>query len=326
MTEPRAVVTVSSGGGSSCGGGGGGGSASTSYGATSNLRITERLDIDDLYIAVIQASVADELIVWLQQNGYGLTSTTRELVTFYVDRGWSFVAVKVDPKPLTSGDATGRRPTWSSEPTTGYFPESPLRIRFETDRIVFPMRVSQASTAQEGAEVLIYVIAPYRVTTANYPSATVQLPGGSFASSSQFGFAYQTAFDQAMDSGSKRGFVVESAEPMAASGDYLIGQSAYSYDLTSLGLSSRRYWFVTRLRSRLRPGDMTDDVYFTAADSNQTYEVYVAQASRGSGGWPFLAGGLAGGLHLRRRRRAGTPAPREAMVLGLIVAVVTGGW
>lgn len=318
ITEPRAVVTVTSGGGG-CGGGGGS-SSSTTYGATANVRLNEWLNIDDLYLAVLAPQVTDELTVWLTRNGYATSAQSRAILEFYVQKGWGFVAVKVDPTPLSGT----RRPSWPEGETTGYFPQWPLKLQFQTDQFVFPLRISQVSTIDERVDVVLYAIAPYRVQVDTYPTFTIAPPQGDYGTAAEFETAYANAFEAALQAGNGRSFVVEAVLPLASRGVHYAGDIGYDYDLRGL-LPDHGQWYLTRLRSSLLGADMTNDVVLTQAPTNTGVEVYFADARSALGAWPLTFAGLGGWLQFLLWRRRGRSGVGAAVVTGLVILLLAAG-
>uniref|UniRef100_S0DE21 DUF2330 domain-containing protein n=1 Tax=termite gut metagenome TaxID=433724 RepID=S0DE21_9ZZZZ len=82
------------------------------------------------------------LTAWLEANGYGLPTAVTDLLGHYVERGWSFVALRL----------TG------AEPLNGAL--SPIRLEFASDKLVYPMLLSQAATTPQS--VTMYVLADHR--------------------------------------------------------------------------------------------------------------------------------------------------------------------
>lgn len=85
----------------------------------------------------LNADDAGALDAWLDENGYVLPEGAEPILAEYVYEDWSYVAIR-----LAAGAAGALKP---------------LRVSFETDRPVYPMRLSQLSTAP--ADLTMYVLA-----------------------------------------------------------------------------------------------------------------------------------------------------------------------
>ncbi len=90
--------------------------------------------LDEVVIGSIEATtVAAEdsagLTAWLEAHGYGLGQEVTDLLPGYVERGWSFVALKL----------TG------SQPLQGEL--SPIRLTFASDGLIYPLLLSRTTTS-----------------------------------------------------------------------------------------------------------------------------------------------------------------------------------
>lgn len=108
--------------------------------------------------AVLQATRAEDLTNWLNENQYRFDPADSNLLQEYVDNDWFFVAMKLDPS-----QAPAVVNQWWTAAT------APVRITFASDSssLTYPLRISAIST-NERADVLVYTIAfePYRFTGA----------------------------------------------------------------------------------------------------------------------------------------------------------------
>ena len=95
---------------------------------------------------------------WLQENGYRVDPGAEGVLDAYVDRGWAFFAVKLNP---------GEKRRYENE----FLP--PLTIRYRHDRLVYPLRISSISTA-DGAKITLYVIAESATRSINFPTINLK--------------------------------------------------------------------------------------------------------------------------------------------------------
>ncbi len=105
------------------------------------LTVHARMAVGDYDAAVLSSRRADALTTWLRENGYHIPDGSDEVVGHYVDKGWYFVALKVLPKLVAD------RPVMTDM--------HPIGIRFRTDRLVFPLRISRLSAPRNTAIALV---------------------------------------------------------------------------------------------------------------------------------------------------------------------------
>ncbi len=139
-TRPRVVTTineeatVTQGLGGTLGGSGGG------LGAAA-VTVHRRMAVGIYDVAILSATREDALTDWLNKHGYAVPPGSDGVLNSCVARQWFFVAVKLLPKA-----AGGHRVLSDVEP---------IGIRFDTDRLVYPLTVSRLSSRQRTALLLI---------------------------------------------------------------------------------------------------------------------------------------------------------------------------
>lgn len=104
--------------------------------------VLDRVQLGPIEAVTLAASDTQGLATWLAENDYDLSSEVETLLGGYVDRGWYFVALKL------TGDA----------PLDGGL--DPLRFRFASEELVYPMELSRAATTPQ--TVRLYVFADHR--------------------------------------------------------------------------------------------------------------------------------------------------------------------
>ncbi len=105
---------------------------------------TKRVDIYD--VAILESTDGKALREWLQENGFEYPATKDHLLQYYVNKGWYFVAAKINvtaesyvSNSLQSGHAT------------------PLEISFDTDTIIYPLKISgPAAKFADGQKIAAY--------------------------------------------------------------------------------------------------------------------------------------------------------------------------
>lgn len=112
--------------------------------------VVGREQLGDFDVARLTATDPDALKNWLEGNGFKLPDRLATEVKPYVDQGWEYVAVRLAPR------GQGR-------PLRGDL--DPLRIRFDSDRLVYPMRLSRMAKTPQSLG--LYVLADHRMEPAS---------------------------------------------------------------------------------------------------------------------------------------------------------------
>jgi len=116
------------------------------------LHSSER--IGSYAVATISATQPDGLIRWLSSNGFRMDEADERVIADYVSRGWAFAAVKLSREQADVAPASPH----------------PLAFRFETDKPVYPMRLT--GTQSTPVSLDLFVFGPGRAVT-SHPDLTV---------------------------------------------------------------------------------------------------------------------------------------------------------
>ncbi|MEW2415472.1 DUF2330 domain-containing protein [Streptomyces sp. NPDC046866] len=114
--------------------------------AAAPVGVVGREQLGDFDVARLTATDPGALRGWLESNGFRLPETLAAEVKPYVDQGWEYVAVRLAPR------GKGR---------ILYGTLDPLRIRFDSDRLVYPMRLSRMAKTPQSLG--LYVLADHRM-------------------------------------------------------------------------------------------------------------------------------------------------------------------
>lgn len=165
----------------------------------SSVEVVEEKRVGVLDVAVLSATDAEDLDDWLKENEYKLPGDDEEYVLYdynrnklsslaviqdYLDDGWYFIASKVDLK--------------FADNSLGSQNINPLRITFETNEPVFPMKLT--ALADRSVDIALYVIADHKMNVKNFTNSEDRDNGGviyelfqkdtSYSASSAFDVAY----------------------------------------------------------------------------------------------------------------------------------------
>jgi hypothetical protein len=94
----------------------------------------ERTSIGYYDVAVLEARTVEGLLAWFDDNGYRYPEAGEYVLQDYIDAGWYFTAAKLR---TNTGRAAARNVTEGGS--------LPLLFRFASDKIVFPMQLSQVA-------------------------------------------------------------------------------------------------------------------------------------------------------------------------------------
>ena len=123
-----------------------------SEGEDGEVHIWEENQVGIYQTATLSATDPNSLVGWLNDNGYAFPSNGQEILDYYVQKQWFFVAMKIQREETTN----------SSENYSGAI--QPLGIMFFSDEIVYPLKISSLSVPSGGTEVLVYTFSDERVT------------------------------------------------------------------------------------------------------------------------------------------------------------------
>ncbi len=106
------------------------------------VSVIETQKIDYYEVTTLQAGSATALSDWLTQNDYNYPSAADRLLESYTENDWYFVAMKIATDELTD--------MVSEDLKSGH--ATPVEIAFETDQIVYPMKLTGAMSYYDPSE------------------------------------------------------------------------------------------------------------------------------------------------------------------------------
>ena len=113
------------------------GAVSGAGASTPAVTVLDSVKLGPLEATTLAASDTAGLRSWLSTNGFTLAPETSKLLAGYVKQKWSFVAVKLSNEKSLSGSL------------------DPIRLSFDTEKFVYPMRLSQASESPQALRLYI---------------------------------------------------------------------------------------------------------------------------------------------------------------------------
>lgn len=116
------------------------------YGNTRETRngvdVLQTKKIDYYDISVLKAENKDALYNWLNDNGYSFPQAGNYIIEEYINNDWTFTAVKIDKEQTGNAVLQNRFRTGHA---------TPLRLTFETDKAVFPLKISSIGGMEDDA-------------------------------------------------------------------------------------------------------------------------------------------------------------------------------
>ncbi len=97
---------------------------------------TEKIEYYD--ITVLTADDSQALAKWLEKNKYHFPEEASYILDSYIQNKWFFTAIKIDAEAISPGVTSQLR--------EGHM--VPLQLKFLTDKIVFPLRISSVTGKQ----------------------------------------------------------------------------------------------------------------------------------------------------------------------------------
>jgi len=116
------------------------------------VHVWEENQVGIYHTTTLSATDPNSLVEWLNDNGYAFPAEGQEILDYYVQKNWFFVAMKIQHEETIN----------SSENYTGAI--QPIGIMFFSDEMVYPLKISSLSAPSWGTEVLIYTFSDERVT------------------------------------------------------------------------------------------------------------------------------------------------------------------
>ena len=151
--------------------------------------VRESARIGPFEVARLAGTDSGAVADWLESNGFALADATAAGLDAYTTDGWEVVAARLAP----DGDAA-----------LGNGALTPLQVTFETDELLYPMRLSRGADTPQ--TVRLYLLADHKVEPSTHPTGgestiafagrvTAQQAGDSLSPSLADGTDYLTRWD-----------------------------------------------------------------------------------------------------------------------------------
>jgi len=107
----------------------------------------------------LSASDPDSLVNWLNENGYSYSIQDKDIIDFYIQKGWFFTAMKIDSLAA------------SGTPDYYYgYNVNPVIFRYSASAPIYPMHLASIN-AEDSTDLVVYVLSDSKMT---FPGAKVE--------------------------------------------------------------------------------------------------------------------------------------------------------
>lgn len=205
--------------------------AATGKADFSAVAVIESKQVDYYDVSVLVARDSEDLIKWFNDNGYEYPEEYSYVLNHYIDKEWTFTAIKVSPESEHATEVI--QDLEEGNPT-------PIKMVFESDKLVFPLKISSVDFKSENEQEDVYYSYKHGVPIQVYILADEK---------------YQaTNFNMLYGNWVKKNQIEDLAED--DNGNPLIQPKENKY-------------FLTSLTANLQKSQMDDDVFFKKANDNK---------------------------------------------------------
>lgn len=200
------------------------------------VTVVESKQVDYYDATVLEATSAEDLVEWLNTNGYTFPDDSTYLLNDYITNGWYFTALKiqntVDSDSVTADLKSGNG--------------TPVQLSFQANNLVYPLRISAITQDTTTSDY------PFEKKKKNTDEQSIVL------------YVFSNHKVEA------NGFTVNHADWLKR--DVIEGFATNTNGDPWVELDNRKY-FLTKLSASFAPSEMTEDVFPHEADNNTTVDL-----------------------------------------------------
>lgn len=273
---------------------------------SARVQVWQNASVGPYEVNIISGNSSQALKDWLNVHGYNYTQASDEILDFYIQKEWYFMATKVIIEDQ------------SADKNTTYQAGLPaLKVSFSTEEPVFPLRISEISSAKNN-EIEIYVAAKHRMISDSYNTYAMDQneveqqikdqiwetnsDNSSMACAckretdplgeSSSNYDYESIFRDKLYSLDERTVIIEYASNAYTSSNYdQYPNSGTLNGFFNTYFEEGSHFWITRFRTILSPKDMTDDVTFIPDPAGDEY-LYLHFAIEVQNPWRVSAMGI----------------------------------
>ena len=237
-----------------------------------SVTVEKEFIVGEYEIVVLSAEESGDLLIWLDNNGYSVSSDAAEMLQDYLDEGSYFFAAKVFTDRIPSGQDS----------------LSPLQIGYDSDTIGLPIRLGTVNS-DGSQDLVLYGITSLedgRLGISNYDEATVE--ADCLMDSDSLGTFYAERYDEALEGEAR--WVVEHGWALTMSGvkcdpcteiPGIPQEDVYTLGFGDSGDQDTGWWgfqdhYFTRIHMRYTPEQATQDLALYASGvTDNTQQRYI---------------------------------------------------
>jgi len=113
---------------------------------STGVTVIETKKVDYYDVTILTANDPAALTSWLEDNNFYFPDSASYILDSYVDNGWYFVAMKINPQSLAWSDV-------SQQLREGH--ATPVLLKFKTNNIVYPLKISSVVSSASDNNVIV---------------------------------------------------------------------------------------------------------------------------------------------------------------------------
>jgi alpha-tubulin suppressor-like RCC1 family protein len=218
---------------------------------TQAVTVYGTITLEHYEASIVGATGATSLLAWLNSNGYRAGRTATTVLESYVRDNWVFVAVKLNP---------GEFRDYENE----FLP--PLSVRYRSDELVFPLRISSVSTLSRAA-ISLYVIGQSTFSSPNLDTRILALQDATLETRDPDRYLEDCVIATTVPDGNA--LVTLWKGPCPGSTELIDALSS----LAPEGWQADSEHYLSRLEARMGPAGMTQDIKLSVDPEPQLFRV-----------------------------------------------------
>lgn len=245
---------------------------------STQVQVWQNLAVGPYDVNIISGTSSQALKDWLKINDYAYSPEADVILDFYIQKNWYFMAIKVN---IDSHKNSNNSTYQAGLPA--------LKVTFPAFKPVFPLRISEISSAEEN-EIEIYVVSDHRMISDSYRTYAMdrnevdQLIKAQIAEQqsgddtgiacacrrvldplgeNKLNYDYESIYRNKLSSLGSKTFIIENVSYGWTSFDYnqYPNSGIFKGFFDPYFEEGNDFW-ITRLRTILSPEEMIDDVTF----------------------------------------------------------------
>ncbi len=238
----------------------------------SSVHVEAAFSVEEYDIKILSAADSNDLIQWLNENGYKMPAEAGPVIGSYLRQHMHFFVAKVNLERMKDNPTGCLRP---------------IRVAYDTPKFMLPIRLGTVNGSGPQDMIVLALTDTGRVDVTNY--RTVRMPTGVNIPEyirTKFGEFYDAVFDRQVDDAGGSAVFLEYAWPMAVGMglcDPCSSAPMMPEEMSELGVEGKSDFggppmFLTRLHVRYDRAHFPEDLQFQETPDTERYQArYVMQ-------------------------------------------------